>query len=232
MPTTDSTLVDLLVALMHVMPDAAADIHLTAQVHLLVSSVWHQLRIEAHRLLGLWRTLPQLGGALQGFVFELHATLTWLLASSLYPPGKLSCAEGKSRTVQMTQLRVGLISPGTLGCMHLNNQDANWKPILDTQTGVVKAMTALGLSVVGLPGARIPAGSRIPGRDDLRIYARARGGPSHASCALMWSGVDLQPQTHLGSDRRIIAKLPTLQGDKWLILVYLPPDNGVARDDE
>ena len=114
--------------------------------------------------------------------------------------------------------------------MHINHLDTNWTPILDKQTGVVKAMMALGLSVAGLPGACIQAGSRIPGRDDLRIYAR--GGPSYASCALVWSGVDLQPQSHLVSDRRIIAKLPTLQSDMWLILVYLPPDNGATGDDE
>ena len=45
-------------------------------------------------------------------------------------------------------------------------------------------MGALGIDVLGLPGARLREGFQLPSHWGLRVAAR--GGPSYASVAVIW----------------------------------------------
>ena len=210
------------------LPSRDKTLRLTPSVYAMLAAQWQQLRQEAQRLRILHNQLEWRGSALYAFIAPMRSCLSWACDKRAFPPFKLAASSSASNGVEK-RLRLGLISPGTLGCMHISHLRLNLEPITNNSWGIFTAMRQLGIDVVGMPGARLPPNTQIHEHKDIRVYAR--GGPYYASCAMLWRNTDVSPIEDLGSNRRIIAKV-NASCCIWTILLYLPPDYGTARDDE
>ena len=93
-------------------------------------------------------------------------------------------------------------------------------------SGNFKAITALDLHILGLPGARLPKGTSIPGVRAVQLIARR--GPSYASTALVWQtsvpALAFTGLVELGSACRLPVCIQFKDVKRIsLLLIYLPP---------
>jgi hypothetical protein len=104
----------------------------------------------------------------------------------------------------------------------------------DASHGILAAMENLNLHFVGLPGARLPNGFKLP--EKYKLCCFAKGGPSYSSCAAVWkSGCNFVVVPDVGSDRRLWFRYdPGLcTSCLYVCVMYLPagPDGAQGCDE-
>ncbi len=175
---------------------------------------------------------------------EIDASLKWIRGSSFLVEESSQFARCITRIHshsppaarrESSNLRLGLGSPGYTGCLSVPNSTIRWDVLLHPITGVIGAMLQRSLHMLALPGARLPAGSSIPGMKDIGVIAR--GGPSYGSTALVWRksvmGQAVAEIPELGSNRRLPISVRCEDGSRlWIIVVYLPPLQSTTREEE
>ena len=198
----------------------------------LLTGHWQRLSVEADRLCWSSSALRASLGSIP-FAAELAAAMPQgreLARTRLTRYANVTC---KPEEHLSSVLKLGCGPPGYSGCLSVDGTGIKWSVFTSKSTGILTAMRALGLSLVGLPGARLADSFRLPAIYGLSCYSR--GGPSYASCAIVWwSFLDnvILPIKALGSDRRLWVRV----GDQshrtlyWCVY-YLPSGHGGEIDD-
>ena len=195
------------------------------------ASVWERLMCEGERLQKA--SLGAIRGHMTGFAKRLYTSLSMALETAL-PRVRLfaqrlhhECVTEDAR-ISEHGLKMGCGNPGYLGCADVRGIRMIWRPLADREAGAVAAMKALGLDILGLPGARIPAFVKLDGKTGVRIHARWEGGTSYASAAILWReslGDNVMPRHDIGSSRRAWARVQCGHGVVLNICIYyLPPE--------
>ena len=210
--------------------NAAADILLAAAAD--------HIRVESERLRHT-RIGHETAEGAAGIAGELEAALIWE-ASSTLPFSQPPMGMAQPALQDGYPVRLGLGSPSTMGCLGIDGRTVRWSVFTDASTGIVTAMDQLGLSLLGLPGARLHSRVVLPRELALRFRLQATssttpsGGPSYASVAILWNKTAL-PQVSsysgIGSTRRLWVTCPTTDGVLHIACVYLPPLPRFGGDD-
>ena len=124
----------------------------------------------------------------------------------------------------------GICGAGRMGCTNISGQGINLHPLLSDNIGVITAMTAMGIELAIIPGARLRCDPRPIGDGDHIITGRWEGGTSYASVAAIWSSSSLivESMANYGSHRRLWLKVDG--GPPAGVLVcclYLPANSDV-----
>ncbi len=143
-------------------------------------------------------------------------------------------ATRKTPEVHQHQLNIAAGNPGRLGCMDVHGHTVRLDTLVGSEWSATTAMRELELDILGLPGARLPANTRLPRDDNFHLIAW--GGPSYASCAVIWcksSAYTFTEDASIGSDRRIWIRIDgAFDQDCWTCFLYLPPSGNQQQDAE
>ena len=90
--------------------------------------------------------------------------------------------------MHIRDLRLGEGSPSYTDCLIVAADRLRLHVFLDDETRIVTAMIRRNLHIMGLPGARLPRGTVLPGLKDICVLAR--GGPSYASRLLFGAALN------------------------------------------
>ena len=195
-----------------------------AQADLLLSAAAREVRDEARRLREA-SGHAEAGAELTPLFSELRGALDWEQGGGL-PFLAVPPLSTTALPVRTGALKIGLGSPSTLGCMGVDGRSIRWGVLLDPTTGVLNAMNALGLAMVGLPGARLSAEVELPREVARQFGMQARGGPSYASTAVVWDKAAIpvaSVDSEVGSARRLWMRCHTSSGALHVACVYMPP---------
>ena len=205
------------------LPKRSSRSDLAPESRVLLRRSWERLATEAARLKGEWthHTHQNVLPLMSGLCSELYCAVC--VAETIcrrflivYPPVPLS-------TIAPKQLKVGMGSPGYTGCVNVEGNSVSWGKFTNASHGVLAAMRALDLCIVGLPGARLRDGFQLPPKHGVHIVAR--GGPAYDSCAVVIRNdvldiVAVVPD--LGSNRRIWIRVMCEVGTQlYLCFFYL-----------
>ena len=145
--------------------------------------VWQRLLQEGQRLNNSSVTASLAPGFCQNTAFQLLQAVSRGLqvansVLNLIPSDTAEPALG----IHVVRCAAGY--PGRSGCTTVDGTSVLWHRLVESPWSAATAMEKLGLRILGLPAARLPAGIPIPGAPHLRLLAR--GGPSYHSCAVLW----------------------------------------------
>ena len=122
-------------------------------------------------------------------------------------------------------IRFASANPGHAGCTDFGGRYMSVNKFVRDEEGICFLFDKLELDVLGLPGARLPAGTIVPGRPDLKMWCR-RGDASFVSCAVIWktnSPYVFSCMEGLGSDRRLWLKVSgPMSTLVFLGVIYMP----------
>ena len=129
------------------------------------------------------------------------------------PPPRETCA------VELATLCFGLGSPGYTGCLGIGSTAIRWGVFTERGIGILASMDRLKLHILGLPGARLPCGTTIPGSHEFQLISR--GGPDYGSTALIWRksvfNASVSEVRHLGSHRRLPVCITDAHGQHFWV---------------
>ena len=194
---------------------------------------WDILVQEATRL-HLQQQKQDDDGNLERAREQLRVCLAWAKHSPLFQGLRgASAVSSSNKRSGISELRLGLGSPGYNGCLAVSAEKIRWEVLTDDQWWVLAAMRHLGLHLVAMPGARLAPGAAIPGMKDVRIAAR--GGPGYGSTAFIWRasilGDSITEVVGVGSDRRLPMCVSSEQGPLWIELIYMHPLQSTSREE-
>ena len=172
------------------------------------------------------------GGAVRALIDEAKVMLR-LAAGILEKLAERMRSSSNRSQQKVKQLKVAFGVPGVLGCADASGRKVLWSPLIDKRFGVHAAFTHLGLDMMGLPAARLRSGLQLPG--GLRLLGECRGGPSYASCSVLWRddrSKQFAVRADLGSDRRVWTRVLGAFGEVLSLATIAMPTSGSHNDPE
>ena len=120
----------------------------------------------------------------------------------------------------VSDLKIGLGSPSTTGCLNVAGTTVKLKTLVNSPTSVQSFMEQYGLHAVALPGARLPEHFKTPSGAPFCIYSKGSSYNSTAVAILRSHAGHFQHLASYGSGRRLWLRVAPVHGSSFFWLVY------------